>query len=356
MTLIYTPDTLRTQVEAASGGKVTVLYDVAGNPNYMTIIPKFNVESIDSGLGTGVHPAFMCWNGTEYVEKPYIMIGQYLGSLIGSNLVSLPGRDPYNNINFDTARGKCNDKGAGWHMMTNAEWAAVALWCWKNGFMPRGNNNFGQDIDHPHETGYRLDGHPIGVNVGASGRTATGSGPISWRHDNTLAGIADLHGNVNEWQCGLRINNGEIQIMQNNRGAFTGADHAAGSALWMAINGADGTLVSPGHANAVKYAVSGTANYTLVRASGSSFEGMTNPGGTPVSAAALEKLKQYGLFPVANTGLGGDAFYLNASGEMLPHRGGNRSSGALAGVFYLHVFYARSLVFTGLGCRPAFVP
>ena len=349
MTLIYTPDSLRTQVEAASGGLVTVLYDDAGHPNFMRRIPQFNVQDIDASLGTGVHPAFIV-NG---VTKPEILVGQYLGSLIGADLVSLPGRDPYNNINFDVARAKCNAKGAGWHMMTNTEWAAVALWSWKNGFMPRGNNQSGQDIDYPHETGYRLDGFPPGSTSGTR-RTATGSGPISWRHDNSLAGIADLNGNVNEWQCGLRINGGEINVIENNNAAVTGADHSAGSALWMAIDGATGNLVTPGTAGTVKYAVSGTANYTLVRASGSSFEGMTNPGGTPVSAAALEKLKQYGLFPVANTGLGGDGFFLNVSGERLALRGGGFTNGALAGVFLLNVTLGRSNVNSSLGCRPAF--
>ena len=54
------------------------------------------------------------------------------------------------------------------------------------------------------------------------------------------------------------------------------------------------TLLS--QVDSVRYATSGTASYSLVRASGQSFEGMTNPGATPVAAAALQLLRRYGLF------------------------------------------------------------
>jgi hypothetical protein len=130
----------------------------------------------------------------------------------------------------------------------------------------------------------------------------------------------------------------------------------AASTAWKAIDGATGALVAPGTAGTVKYAISGTADYTLVRASGSSFEGMTNPGAVnPVSAAALQVLKQHGLFPVANTGLGGDAFYLTMTGERLPYRGGNWNNGASAGVSALLLHYVRSSADANVGCRPAFV-
>mgnify|MGYP003609996268 CR=1 FL=1 len=55
----FLKDTLRESVEAATGGKVTVLYDDKGYPSYMNVIPKFKVEDIDASLGTGVHPAFI---------------------------------------------------------------------------------------------------------------------------------------------------------------------------------------------------------------------------------------------------------------------------------------------------------
>jgi formylglycine-generating enzyme len=364
MTLIYTPDTLRTQVEAASGGLNTVIYDTFGNPNYMRVVHKYNVEDIDAGLGTGVHPAFEIWNsGTEqFEERPYFMIGQYLNSNLGGKAVSLPGRDPWatdsgTSQTFDFFKARCDEKGAGWHLVTNVEWAAIALWCWKNGFQPRGNSDWGRDIDAPHETGYRIDGLPIGSTSG-TGRTATGSGPVSWRHDNTIAGIADLNGNISEWQGGLRMNVDEIQIFERNRGASTGADNSASSALWRAIDGETGDLVAPGHANAVKYvaSASGTGAYRLYCANNTPFQSMTNSaGGSPVSAAALQVLKRYGLFPVATSGLDGH-FFISISGERVAHRGGSRSHGAGAGVAHLTLGTARSTTAANLGARSAFAP
>ena len=153
----------------------------------------------------------------------------------------------------------------------------------------------------------------------------------------------------------MRLNAGEINIIANNDAALNATDLAAGSASWYAIDGATGALVAPGTAGTVKYATSGTADYTLVRASGSSFEGMTNPGGNSVGAAALALLKAHGCFPVAASGLGGDGFWVDVTGERVPVRGGIWSYVAQGGVFARGVTYARSLASPDIGARPAFV-
>src|SRR5690606_21658939 len=46
--------------------------------------------------------------------------------------------------------------------------------------------------------------------------TLTGSGPASWYHDGTPAGIADLRGNVWEWVDGLKLVNGRIYVHHDN--------------------------------------------------------------------------------------------------------------------------------------------
>lgn len=76
---ISIPDNLRQSVEAASGGRNTVIYDVKGYPSIMCVIPKFNLQDIDPSLGTGVHPAFLV-NG---VEKPEIFIGKFQLFMMG---------------------------------------------------------------------------------------------------------------------------------------------------------------------------------------------------------------------------------------------------------------------------------
>jgi hypothetical protein len=83
---------------------------------------------------------------------------------------------------------------------------------------------------------------------------------------------------------------------------------------------------------------------------------MTNPGSpNPVSAAALERLKALGLYPIAGSGLGGDGIYHNLSGERVPGRGGAWDGGALSGVVSLALASARSDTSAAVGARPAFV-
>lgn len=350
---INVPDQLRRQVEASSSGRNTVLYTAAGQPCFMYVLRHSDMAAVNTDLGISRHPAFIVGG----VNKDELMIGQYLGSSRNGELISVPGVDPVAEITNDAAISLVRNNGTGWHLATSVEFAALALWCHKNGLMPRGNNDYGRDHGNTVETGVRQDGVTPGTASGTA-RTLTGSGPTSWRHDNTPFGISDLNGNVWEWTPGARVNSGEINIIADNDAALTATDLGAASASWMAIDGATGDLVSPGHANAVKYATSnsGTADYTLYRASGSSFEGMANStGASPVGAAALAKLKTLGLYPIAGSGLGGDGFYLNVSGERVSRRGGDWLLGSLAGVVALVLLDERSSSYTYIGARPAFV-
>lgn len=363
MPSIFIKDDLRASVEAASGGQQTVLYTATGQPCYMNIVPRFNVDDIDASLGAGVHPAFVI-NG---VEKSELFVGTYQGIGKNGELLSLPGVDPTHSLNHDQFVGLARANGPGWHCVTNAEWAALALWTWKNGTMPRGNTNWGKSNDTAWETGRRVDGGAPG-NTSGTGRTLTGSGPAAWRHDNTPNGISDLNGNIWEWTPGMRIVGGEIQVIPDNLAALNATDLGATSSAWKAINGATGALVTPTFTgsiaggdyvpttlNSVRYALSGTSAYTLVRGYGLSLEGMTNPGATPVADSALQVLKRLGLFPVAASGLGGDGFWIEATSERLLIRGGSCNYGALSGVFALGLFAPRANATWSTGSRPAFV-
>ena len=81
---------------------------------------------------------------------------------------------------------------------------------------------------------------------------------------------------------------------------------------------------------------------------------VNSTGANPVSAAALQLLKRYGLFPIAAS-LGGDGFYLDVTGERVPFRGGSWIDAAFTGVFALGLNFARSYSYAYIGARPAFV-
>ncbi|MCW8200777.1 hypothetical protein D8B23_20880 [Verminephrobacter aporrectodeae subsp. tuberculatae] len=333
MPVIFIKDNLRTQVEAASGGAATVMYTAKGHPCYMSVIPRFNLQDIHASLGIGVHPAFIV-NG---IEKDAIYIGQYQDTVVDESLLSIPGMLPYYLSRFDDFQYFAKNNGAGWHMMTHAEWAAIALWCWKNGTMPRGNTDHGKSHSMPHETG-RSGGPWI----------YTGSGPASWRHNGMPHGIADLTGNLPEWLGGLRLNEGEIQILPNNDAADNTKSQSADSAHWRAIRASDGALVAPGTAGTLKYdAATAVTDYdTQAAILSDSKTNPTNPGGNGYNTRNTFKsmgvkagltvpaiAKALGLYPIADSNLGDDGFWMCNHGERLPLVGGGWQDGSRAGVF-----------------------
>jgi hypothetical protein len=348
--IISIKDSLRQSVEAATGGQVTVMYDDKGYPSHMCRVPMFTLDTIDPTWPAVPHPAFIV-NGTT---KSEIWIGQYPAVIHDNRALSLPGRDPAASIDFDTADVRCRAKGAGWHMMTNAEWAAIALLNHKSRGPDtiRGNTNYGRDHVATYETAPRQDGANPGLASGIA-RTLTGAGPASWRHNGEPSGIADLVGNVWEWQRGMRLVDGEIQVIADNNAADNTISHAAGSSAWRAIL-QDGTLVAPGTANTLKWnGVSGVQLATSVTTSGTpstQYKDVVAAAGVTIPAI----LRQLGLHPHA-TDMTRGRLYVNNAGERLPRRGGSGAGGADAGSFALRLTDERSVVNSFVGFRPAFV-
>jgi hypothetical protein len=350
---ILVKDSLRQSVELASGGEQTVLYTAKGQPTYMNIIQKFDLSTIDASL-SGTHPAFIV-NG---VEKPEIFIGTYQGKIVSGELLSLPNVDPTHTTNFTNFLAAARASGNGHHLITNAEWSAIALQCYKKNQQPLGNSYYGRSSEDPLLVGRRYDGLNPGDTSG-SARTLTGSGPVEWRHNRKPSGIADLAGNVWEWNAGIRLVNGEIQIIADNNAALLAIDMGESSVQWKAIDGETGNLVTPDGngttVGTVKYANSGTADYTI---NGASFGAIRNLSTTkPVTAAALAKLKALCLYPHnENTAsYNGDQLYKDLTAERVPFRGGSRHNAANAGVFALGLSGVRAGASADIGARPAFV-
>lgn len=319
-----------------------IIVDDMGDPSVMVKIPQLTYKDVGIGTSTNVLPAFKV-NGKTI---PYLYISKYQNIVKNDRAYSLPYKAPAVNMTIDQARTYCENKGDGWHLMTNAEWAAIALWCKKHNCQPYGNNN-GSYADYYNTTD---KGAPMPIyDDNYSGNvpyTATGSGPKNWFHNDDFSGIADLNGNVCEWVGGLRLNNGEIQVIPDNNAAQA-VDQGANSALWKAIS-QTGAMVAPGTDGALKF-----NSTTGIKTTSGTFKGMTVADGITIP----DYLKALALYPndAADT-YKGDYFYTSTSGEKVPYRGGRFYDEDSAGVFCCYLFDGRSNYNYLIGFRSAFVP
>lgn len=329
-------------------------------PSIMVYIPKFQLNDVLNTADTSVHPAFKI-NGTE---RAGFYVGKYQ-SMNGNNgrMYSLPGQTPANSLNLDTFVSRSAAKGSGWHEITAAEWAAIALWSKKNGTMPLGNNSYGKDTT---ESVYKA----IPDNSDATHRALrvkTGTGPVSWSHNHAIDGIWDLNGNVNEWCTGLRLVYGEVQIIKDDDAADSSVDLSATSSAWKAIDAATGNLITPNGSGTTSGSVklSYIANvwtYTTgtpvasLGSKGCAFGSVTCDN--TISDAAKLVLRALAMLPdngAAASDYNGDYFGANADeAERCLCRGGLYNNSSSAGVFYALLSYARSFTGGNLGGRLAY--
>lgn len=339
----------------------SIFTDDTDLPSVMVYIPKFKNSDVLTGGDDSTHPAFIV-NGSEIDGFYY---SKYQNMCYNSVAYSLPGEDPQASINFETAISRCEAKGNGWHLSTNAEWAAIALWCKANGFLPYGNNNYGKDT---RESNYKA----IPSYTDSSGNTcrvATGTGPLTWSHDGTPSGIWDLNGNVREWQGGIRLVYGELQILENNNAADPDNPQNSTSTCWMAIDASTGELITPDGSGTTSGSVKldyisskWTYSTAITDASDTSrsclFDNVTYDD--TIGDDTLVLLRALALLPDSDAAAadyeGDYMWWNNAAAERCVVRGGNWNMGAGAGVFALNGYYARSNSSAYFGFRSAYIP
>lgn len=406
-----------------------VLFDQYGFPSVHVFIPKFNWDSVNGFASTTVHPAFIWGN----VEHAGFWVGKYQScaivvatgaikatqtadwsvSVAGHVGVSLPYQDPAVYLNYNAtidlieAKNSAVMRAAGniFHVMTNAEWSAVAIWCkqmYKDALFAsycRGNNDYCRDVDNKGITGLPLNETlTIGSSGGSYGspyygRWRTGSGGARTAHNFDPSGIFDLNGNIWEWIIGLQspnANNGkDTFIIPNNEAAVATIlqlkDIASvPGAPWLKIGEwaslTDEAFSKENITNFIGYSKTiapltvgiryKIATYNIDddflnvgAASNAAGVVFTATGPTPTHWEHASVLELYDVERLALTAhsdvtadYGSDYFYKPDVGENnVPLRGGRWDAGAYAGLFHLYLNDVATFAYYGIGLRSAFV-
>ncbi len=267
-------------------------------------------------------------------------ISKYPNTLIGGVPYSMPYQQPAVNVNHDEAIRLCESKGPGWHLLTNDEWAALAHQSRKNGTLPRGNTDCGKSHSHPEETGTTYK------DASGSSKTLTGSGPVTWNHDHTAEGVADMCGNIFEHVGGIRFLNGQVQVIPNNEAA-AGADQSKDSKEWTPLYTAGGDTIF--------YNVEdGEIKLQPVAPDSKDYDGVPFVDLDGSALEVPEKLIELGLYPAPGYE-GTDYFWLDTDGERIVLRGGYWGDGANAGVFFFDGDNSRAHVGWSVGFRSALI-
>lgn len=343
-----------------------VQLDDAGLPSILVYIPAFKNSDVLTGGDDSIHPAFIV-NG---VQIPGFYYSKYQNVVHNGKAYSLPAEDPQTRVTFDNGLEYCEAKGYGWHRSTAAEWAAIALLCKLNGHLPKGNNNYGRDNAEEEYKAIPCTYDDEGNRT----KVATGTGPVSWSHDNTMSGIWDMNGNVWEAQSGVRTVYGELQILANNDAADPDNPQNETSTCWKAINAADGRLVDPectvsgapvltGNTVRLDYLNSiwtYSTNITNVLESAQSCAFYKVTCSDEISDAAKVLLRALALLPdkdaIASDYKNANAAFFNGNAERYMVRGGRHTTMGNAGVFSLYVNTGRGMTLSDTGFRAAFIP
>ena len=333
---------------AVFGANNKVIFDDTGMPSIMYGLPKMKYSDIITGGTDEVLPFWV----VDGEEKNTIWVSKFLNIVENDRAYSLAGKLPRAYITFDQALAACRKKGNGWHLNQTGIFGAINLLSQKLGTVPHGNTNYGKDYYHSYEKGIQPQGE--------ANRTLTGSGEPTWYHNHDMSGIADICGNLWEWTGGMRLMDGEIQIIPYGNSMKIDCDMSAESTLWKAIM-PDGTLVEPGTAGTLKFdQTSASAGIRINTAVEYPTEGEAYRNIAFKSLAAKDGVNipnlliAMGLFPEESATYGNDQIWMRNHGERLPFRGSAFGNTSNSGASALGLSSPRSLSNGDIGFRSAF--
>lgn len=313
------------------GENNVILTDKWGVPSVMVRVPKLRMCDLIPGGSENVHPAFFV--GGEEVDEIYI--SKYANIVVDGKATSIPMEVPETGISYSQAKEYSEAKGDGWHLMTNAEYSLMALLSLKLGTLPKGN----------------VDGELI-----------WGGANKDYSHNGEISGVFDLCGNAFEWVSGLRLNDGQIQVIIDNNASRTGVNTGTQSTLWRTIN-TDGTY---GERDEIEdtffFDYKGApSNGGTIDITDTPVTPQDNPdivGKVPfkeLDSNDTEILVSLELAPKETQGLGKDTVTVKTEGVRLARRGGDCASGENAGIFNLDLTLDRDSTTDTTGFRCCYI-
>lgn len=320
------------------GANNRVIYDDTGMPSIMVGLPKMKYKDI---ITNGADETIPFWI-VDGKEINTIWVSKFLNIVENDRAYSLGARLPKNYITFDQALAACYKKGNGWHLNQTGIFGCINLLSQKLGTVPHGNTNYGEDYFNPFEKGVQPKGE--------TQRTLTGSGGPTWYHNHDKSGIADICGNLREWTGGMRLVDGEIQIIPYGNSMKIDCDMSAASTLWKAIM-PDGTLVDPG--------TTGTLKYNGLKV-GTTAVTITTPQSGKLKALVADDVNipklliAMGLFPEESATYKSDYFYIDSTRERLPLRGSAFGNSLYSGPSAVDFRYYRHDSYEFIGFRSAY--
>ena len=342
-----------------------VLRDSNNRPSVFVKHVLQNSSEFDASLPEHPHPAFVVGETTD----PALYIAKYLNTTLtsGGTLYSLPNAVPDYAYGYYSELNRMRSFGNNVSGLTIADHGLLVLMAHKNKWISHGNNRAGCDYRDGQAAwssasvsyaagytvlyrGYKwtcLKAHtssasltpelspslwektekvggtviPEEFSLSDSGlHTLTGSGPVNWCMLSDPELETDVQGQGDCLIYGVRLYNGEIQILPNNDAADPDADMSQDSSAWKAIlpsqNDNSYTLVAPGTEGTVHFYKTGTANNTplklVARAledaelTGYSQQAFTSVINDPTSLPYIPSiLYELGLAPLPNTTVDG---------------------------------------------------
>lgn len=217
--------------------------------NHAVMIPRFT--GVDTGLTGITYGGFLCdkYLNSQPSAKNEAGAGWYdiahsavPGTVPG---ISKPGDPVWDYIDFPKAMVACANKGKGWHLLTDFEWAAPAMLAKKQGTMPHGGN---ANVNPPSDTTYttetaQLDKH-LKAETASYNRALPGTGPAAWADNHLASGVYDLQGLVNQWVCMMMDTSGYPQISANRDLSYEGSPFGRGTISGTATLTCDGAGVN----------------------------------------------------------------------------------------------------------------